>query len=193
MRLGTSWRVGNDSHILFWLDRWVPNKPILIEHFNGDNSLVDMNYKVNEFILPHGEWDVNKLRSHLHENVCKKILAIHILRSLGFPDVVVWNPSDDGQFSIKSAYMSIAGISNDHTPASVYKTIWGWRGPQRVKTLIWLIARDALLTNKVRMHRHLAISSACPVCGEDEGSILHAFRDCTRVSGIWYNLVDPLQ
>ncbi|KAK7260903.1 hypothetical protein RIF29_27202 [Crotalaria pallida] len=57
--------------------------------------------------------------------------------------------------------------------------LWKWPGPQRIRTLLWKILNDALLTDENRRRRNLTADDECPLCNANETeTILHAFRDC---------------
>lgn len=75
-------------------------------------------------------------------------------------------------FSLKSAYNAIADDKNG-PKSHLFKLIWKWKGPQRMKTFLWLAAHDALLKNATRVRRHIAHSNLCPVCGTASESIIH--------------------
>lgn len=106
----------------FGWKKWVPNDGHLILYVDGENLDVDLYCKVHDFMLSQGEWDVGKLTACLLENVCRKILAIHVPKSIDFLDIIVWIPSNDGSFSLKSSYMFITNKNSD-APNLLLKTI----------------------------------------------------------------------
>lgn len=58
--------------------------------------------------------------------VCNKILALHIPSSKDFNYVIVWTPSNDGEFYSISAYEAVANLSHgQHNP--VFKLIRKWK------------------------------------------------------------------
>lgn len=114
---------------------------------------------VQEFILlPSGGWNVHKLQSILPVAICDKISTLHIPSDTAYNDVVVWNPSEDGEFSSKFAYRA---ISDPYASSSnpVFKLVWKLKGPQCVRFLLWLIAHKALLTHQERQRRHIRLSA----------------------------------
>lgn len=112
-----------------------------------------------------------------------KIMALHVPRHEGFVDVVTWKPASDWCFSLKPAYNTIADTS-PHSLNQLFKVIWKWKGPQRVKAFLWLVAQNAILTNERRCARHIAQHSVCRICGNMVETTLHALRDCDRVANI---------
>ncbi|KHN24231.1 Putative ribonuclease H protein [Glycine soja] len=92
----------------------------------------------------------------------------------------------NGLFSIKSAYRKVAGFSNDKD--LLFNLIWSWKGPERMRILLWKIANEGLLTNKSRVTRAMAESSECPRCHLQPESILHCLRDCFYAKQVWNTL-----
>ncbi|CAA0806486.1 Polynucleotidyl transferase- ribonuclease H-like superfamily protein [Striga hermonthica] len=50
--------------------------------------------------------------------------------------------------------------------------------------VLWLAAKNRLLTNAERSRRHVAVSSACELYGDDE-TTLHVFRDFPSAKEVW--------
>lgn len=65
-----------------------------------------------------------------------------------------------------------------------WKVIWHLKVPERVKSFVWLMKHDRLLTNLNKSKRGLG-TAACSLCGHANESTLHAFRDCPRVMEVW--------
>ena len=64
-------------------------------------------------------------------------------------------------------------IAQDHgrPPDPLFKLIWKWKGMERIKLFLWLMANDALHTNDFRVCSHVANSPYCTRYDED----LHEF------------------
>ena len=105
-------------------------------------------------------------------------------------DNMKWKKLSDGTFSVKSAYNFLA--QNEPCPMKhTWRVIWRWKGPERVKSFLWLVVHDKILTNKHRVERHVDDTDLCPRCGKESETSLHAFRDCELVSNIWRQLIKP--
>ncbi|KAJ1405254.1 Reverse transcriptase zinc-binding domain [Sesbania bispinosa] len=74
-------------------------------------------------------------------------------------------------------------------PLNIFKFIWQWHGPQRVKTLMWKIAENALLTNVERYRRHILEHARCPRCLDFDETPLHILRDCWFAKKLWSHFV----
>ncbi|KAK7251566.1 hypothetical protein RIF29_34871 [Crotalaria pallida] len=113
----------------------------------------------------------------------------------GTSDSVAWNCTNDGKFSVCSAYNVLTGNLVDDD-LQVFKLVWSWTGPERVRVMLWKVAADILPTNLFRKGRHVAQNALCPLCGLEDESTLHALRDCGEAQQLWICLVtsglDPL-
>ncbi|CAN1813110.1 Putative ribonuclease H protein At1g65750 [Linum perenne] len=96
----------------------------------------------------------------------------------------MWGLERDGRFSIRSAYLL---ITEEESAAldPIWRLIWRWKGPQRIRQFLWLVAHNRLLTNSERHRRHLAEFGSCQVCPGHEESVLHVLRDCPLASATW--------
>lgn len=79
----------------------------------------------------------------------------------GEGDRVAGNHSRNNDFSVASAYEYL-GNNNAHASARIWKNIWGWSEPQRIKTFLWLAASGKFLTNLERCRRHFTDMATCP-------------------------------
>ncbi|CAN1799142.1 Putative ribonuclease H protein At1g65750 [Linum perenne] len=99
-------------------------------------------------------------------------------------DKITWGLERDGRFSIRSAYLL---VTEEESAAldPIWRLIWRWKGPQRIRQFLWLVAHNRLLTNSERHRRHLAEIGSCQVCPGHEESVLHVLRDCPLASATW--------
>ncbi|PKI55955.1 hypothetical protein CRG98_023687 [Punica granatum] len=75
--------------------------------------------------------------------------------------------------------------------AGVWRVIWSWEGPQRLRAFLWLVACDNLLTNEARVRQRLTVSADCPRCNTNVESIIHILRDCSSARQMWERLIPP--
>ncbi|CAN1157372.1 Putative ribonuclease H protein At1g65750 [Linum perenne] len=99
-------------------------------------------------------------------------------------DRITWGLERDGRFRILSTYLLDAEEEGD-TLEPIWRLIWKWRGPQRIRQFLWLVAHNRLLTNIERHQRHLVEIGAYQVCLGHEESVLHVLRDCPLASAAW--------
>ncbi|KAK8986461.1 hypothetical protein V6N11_010017 [Hibiscus sabdariffa] len=85
----------------------------------------------------------------------KRIEAIQPPRGELGMDRARWRWDDKFIFSTMSAYKYLIGSPNaDRT--FKWKQIWGLKIPQRIRTFMWLVAHERLMTNAERVRRHIA-------------------------------------
>lgn len=144
----------------------------------------DANLKVGDLLDENKDWVLSRLKTPFPRKVMSRIWALPVDRSSGGRDVLLWGASKDGSFSVKLAY--------DHSeddkgpqPSMGFRWIWKWKGPQRLKTFLWLAFRDRLLTNCLRKRRGMAQSARCPVCQTEDENVLHVLRDCLTAADFW--------
>jgi hypothetical protein len=108
----------------------------------------------------------------------------------GKNDMPNWDLSNDGNFSLKTAYNIISGSNNDTTNIhSLFDQVWQWKGPTRVRTILWKLAHGSLLTNAVRAHRQMTNDDLCPRCQSQPETIMHMLRDCEDVQQYWNQFI----
>ncbi|XP_016168765.1 uncharacterized protein LOC107611342 [Arachis ipaensis] len=121
------------------------------------------------------QWNVRKLQEMLPEDIVKRIVGISPPSPWKEADYIAWRSSSNGQFSIKSAYQNLMET----------------QGPERVRTFLWLVAHNTILTNLERRRRHLTTDGACPRCWHHEELVIHVLRDCFYARSIWQRLIPP--
>lgn len=96
------------------------------------------------------------------ENTCTKGFTPHIAVVLcstdeSFEDRAIWKLTNNGVFSAASAYGMMCCNKWDQ-PEVKWKTVWEWKGPERIKVFQWLVQHNALLTNTQRAKRKMVSS-----------------------------------
>ncbi|KAF7831717.1 ribonuclease H [Senna tora] len=115
-----------------------------------DKDMLEL--KVVDYVDRNGCWDATGLSKVLPDYVIKKILAVLVPCDVLCNDFLCWSLTGNGNFLVKSAYEGISRTDQDDGWHDWMK-IWKWRGPQKVKTFMWLAAKERLLTNQVRWRR----------------------------------------
>ena len=100
---------------------------------------------------------------------------------------VRWKWETNGLFSVKSAYDSLkCGRSMG---VQQWDKIWKVKAPQKCRSLVWLAAHEALLTNEDRYNRGLVDDSRCTICGHYMEDMNHVFRECPSSKQLWQVLL----
>jgi hypothetical protein len=104
---------------------------------------------------------------------------------------VYWLNSPSGIFNVKSAYNGHDfSMNNQRSSEPIWTLIWRWKGPERIKTFLWLTVHDNLMINGNRARRHLTNNPVCELCNLELESTSHALRGCLFAKRIWLQLVE---
>ncbi|CAN1128818.1 Putative ribonuclease H protein At1g65750, partial [Linum perenne] len=134
-------------------DRWVDSGVVLVDHAL-DIRRVEGSLLVSQVCSEPGVWNVDFLLHVLPYNIAMQVVGMTPPSCTLGKDSIVWGLEPNGAFSVRSAYLMItdnAATSSD----SVWRHIWGWNGPNRIKHFLWLASHKKLLTNEERGRRHL--------------------------------------
>ncbi|CAN1127603.1 Putative ribonuclease H protein At1g65750 [Linum perenne] len=99
-------------------------------------------------------------------------------------DELIWGPDPKGNFSISSAYEIITAESNSFE-SPLWKLVWKWQGPNRVRHFLWLAAHNRFLTNAERRKRHMMTEDFCRLCPHSVEGVLHVLWDCRLAKTFW--------
>lgn len=182
-----AWRVGRGSLINCWEDEWVPKCGKLKDVCVRPLTENELHLRVNNLGSESGDWNLARIHDTIPPSYIQKILTLAPPNASRGEDKVAWKLSPDGYFTNASAYESNLD-PNLRSHDSLYKKIWGWPGPERIRFLLWKIAQEALVTNTWRKRRNLVDFDECPICHSSEESIIHVFRDCNSMKQIWNKL-----
>lgn len=70
-------------------------------------------------------------------------------------DAVIWEEEASSMFTVSKEYEKLRA-SNSKAKWPGWNRIWKLKIQKRVKTFIWLLAHDSLITNQIRWKRRLA-------------------------------------
>ncbi|KAL0395186.1 UNVERIFIED_CONTAM: hypothetical protein Slati_4484800 [Sesamum latifolium] len=120
-------------------------------------------------------------------------LVSKIPRSLSSePDIVIWHYSNNGLFSVRSAYhlalsfASPAGTSDGHLRSrKLWRIIWQAKVLNKIKVFTWRAIRNALPTalNLKKKLPHEEID--CPFCTATDETIFHTLLGCSFARQVW--------
>ncbi|KAL2899239.1 hypothetical protein RDABS01_024321 [Bienertia sinuspersici] len=108
-------------------------------------------------------------------------------------DKWMWHFFKDGRYTVKSAYnilmqernREMASSSNDQDSFD-WKAIWKVNLPPKVKVFAWRVLKNGIPVKSLLYGRGLSEDIICPMCGEEEESILHLLTKCHEVQRLWY-------
>ncbi|CAN1795223.1 Putative ribonuclease H protein At1g65750 [Linum perenne] len=185
---GLQWSIRSGKQTSFWKERWLDSGIILENHVLDDHS-PNRSAVVADFVSQSGEWDVARLRACLPENFVRQVVGLPVPSEDLGEDSPIWGLEMNGKFSVKSCYSMIVELQNVDNQPNIWKKVWNWPGPNRIKHFLWLVSHKRILTNAERFQRHMGNSGLCPCCSNEEESILHTLRDCCRAKDVWNRLI----
>lgn len=181
--------VGNGAKTLFWDHKWVSHVPL--RDLITDPIPMELTGATVEEMweVGHGwKWDI--LSPYLQQDTLKLIQAHELTCDPELGDLLYWNDSPKGKFTIKSVMRIIRNESNelnDH----IWDLIWKAPVQHRTRAFMWLACHDRLMSNDNRHKRHLTDSPQCYICGEEIENTLHILRDCAAARRIWRKIEGP--
>lgn len=99
LRKGIRWKIGDGTHILFWLHNW-GSSDSLLNMLLLSLDQVNISLCLSHFILPTRHWDLKKLSNLFTEHILKIIKGIRLPKH-PIPDEPIWGPSSLGELAIK--------------------------------------------------------------------------------------------
>ena len=188
---GCIWRVGDGSQIKIWEDNWIPSSHNMKVLTPRGNNLIT---KVEELINPiTGTWDAQLIRMLFWEVDVNRILQIPL--RYGRDDVVAWQFTKNGFFSVGSAYhlqwLHKFGVNRVTEQASgvgddkVWSQLWKLQVPAKIKIFGWRVLHGLIPCKGILANRHIDNSSACPACHTNCEDIRHDLFECDQAKEIW--------
>ncbi|CAN1794997.1 Putative ribonuclease H protein At1g65750 [Linum perenne] len=175
---------------LFWQHRWLDSGDRLADWALGTIDNTEMNRTVAEMVTDDGNWNWSLLTSLLPPGQLEHIAGMGTPNSNCGEDNMIWGPDPQGKFSISSAYEIITSTQNN-SDETLWKRVWKWQGPNRVKHFLWLVAHNRLLTNVERKRRHMTDEDSCRLCPSTAEDSLHILRDCKAAVSFWKAFLPP--
>ncbi|KAJ1419777.1 Reverse transcriptase zinc-binding domain [Sesbania bispinosa] len=185
------WILGKGDKIRSWMDNFIPLVGPLQNLSQGNIPSWQVDLPAAAFVT-NGVWNWSMFSDFISADGLAALASTKPPEENADPDCLAWKFSSSGEFSLKSAFNHLMGLSDSNYIADhVFKKIWSWQGPPRITSFIWKLYHGRLLTNSERMKRGMASNDICPRCGEHSEDIMHAIRDCEDT--LWESLIDHNQ
>ncbi|EPS59256.1 hypothetical protein M569_15554 [Genlisea aurea] len=116
------------------------------------------------------------------------------LGSPGHPDRLIWHPSRDGKYSVKSGYrhawfldqLHTSGSSQtDDTITSFLKHLWKTALPPKIILFAWRLCRHILPTKTLLRRRKICPDSSCEIRALEDERWQHALVLCPWAKLVW--------
>lgn len=183
LNVGLQWSMGDGSETRFWKDHWLQDRGPL--HLLSDRPVnaEALELPISHFVSRNGVWKVGEFAHNLPEEVVQEIVHGPIPDQIGSTSSCFWGRDKKG-FSVKSAYNLLQEHKWDE-PSRLWGLAWKWRGPQRIRTFLWLALGGKLLTNAERSRRHMTDEATCEVCHCGVEDLDHVLRHCPAAQDFW--------
>lgn len=186
------WRVGDGELINCWSHNWVPSMGKLCDVVRRPLTEEESEWMVAKLGSVSGGWNLDAILDIIQPNVHQKLLSLAAPNAARGRDKIAWKLTTDGHFTNASSYVSL--LDQDlQNHSGLFRKIWGWAGPERIKLHMWKVAHEALVTNSWRKRRLLCESAECPMCLEEDESVIHTLRDCRVMKQVWSCISSGLQ
>ncbi|CAN1774320.1 Putative ribonuclease H protein At1g65750 [Linum perenne] len=163
---------------------WVEAGVRLADFADTSKPEFDVNSTVADMTMEDGGWNFELLENMLQPEMVDLAAGTTPPRPNRGDDDWIWGLEDSGQFTIKSAYNLIC--QTEEIPnLAIWKMIWRWDGPNRIRHFLCLAARNRLLTNESRKHRGMSQVASCELCQNADESVSHVLRDCSFAREAW--------
>ncbi|KAK9998675.1 hypothetical protein SO802_018278 [Lithocarpus litseifolius] len=117
-------------------------------------------------------------------------------------DILIWNETTCGVFTVKSAYHMLRAAETCNTTGEclnpnnsqfLWKGIWEVKFPSRIKILIWKACCNRLPTRQNLYKRKMFNVLTCPLCQEEAVSVEHVTYSCEVAQAVWKMTPGPLE
>ncbi|CAN1142695.1 Putative ribonuclease H protein At1g65750 [Linum perenne] len=176
--------IRDGTSTLFWHHRWLDSGDRLADHALQPIDSVENDRTVADAVTALGDWDWNHLHAHLSPCHLEQIAGMGPPQAGSGDDDMIWGPDPRGKFTVSSAYEILAADQSE-SDQNLWKQIWKWQGPNRVRHFLWLVGHNRLLTNEERRKRHMTNEGGCRLCPSIAKDSLHVLRDCKAAKTFW--------
>ncbi|KAK2364401.1 hypothetical protein QL285_089276 [Trifolium repens] len=175
----STWLLGDGTNINFWNDSWCG--PPLSEHLHIPNHVSQLlTAKVSDFIF-NGSWVFPDLLIQAYPNLYS-ITSQVIIPMEPDADSLLWKNIDDGDLTLKEAYLFKLQQVHDLPWAN---SIWSSDIPPSKSLLVWRIMHDKVPTDENLMSRGCYIPSICNLCSCHVETTFHLFFECSYAIRLW--------
>ncbi|KAL4348523.1 hypothetical protein GQ457_17G007670 [Hibiscus cannabinus] len=175
LKAGFHWRIGVDSEVAMFQQKWGGDIPITLEGNHLDNYSNPV--KCKEFMVPGlARWDERKVQQVFSSNDAQKILSCPIANSR--EDILRWSHHQSGLYVTKTAHHWLEKQGQEsHDVSPVWKTLAKANVLPKVRIFGWRVAQEALPVGK-KLQAACVGPGLCQMCGKDMETVLHALREC---------------
>ncbi|CAN1177039.1 Putative ribonuclease H protein At1g65750 [Linum perenne] len=179
---GLFWSIHNGKRTNFWRERWLDDGQVIGDSVQPPLGLEEA--VVANFCDSSGAWDVGRLAEVLPENILRSVVGMTPPSPDLDDDTPVWGLEPHGSYSVKSGYLLAKEVGVGEINA-IWKRVWSWRGPQRIRQFLWVAIHNRLMTNAERHRRHITNNDGCGLCVDEAETTDHLLRGCPMAKQVW--------
>ncbi|XP_060972262.1 uncharacterized protein LOC115717738 [Cannabis sativa] len=132
-------------------------------------------------------WDL-EIIADLFEARDQSLICGIPLSDTAASDQLFWSFENSGVYSVKSAYNFLQKQKSnwfDEEIAAFWSKLWKLKLPSKVSNLLWRACTQCLPTSVQLKTKRVDVNLLCPICMEEEESVLHYLVTCRVVKLCW--------
>lgn len=172
---GVRYQIGDGKSVRIWESPWISTTPnFLPETKKPDGCQL---HWVSELMCAESHsWNVGLVQSLFSQKDSSAILQTPISQ-LGLHDKLVWQHTQQGQFTVASAYHRASQQRKTHPTApesshhrdsekAMWKRLWGMKVKGKIKHFMWRLYHWIIPTNDRLLQKGIDVDPICRGCGE---------------------------
>lgn len=132
--------IGDEKYVKFWKDKWLLDRPLMETVITAiPDEIIDA--KVADLWENGVGWSLSQIVSYDGTHTQLQLVSVVLNNVTGARDRVSWEQTQNGEFSVKSAY---AFLTRDRKSKpnmqSLFNRVWHITAPERTRVFLWLVA-----------------------------------------------------
>ena len=182
--------IGDGNQTNIWTDPWLPTHPSRPPQ-KRDDAITNLT-RVQQLIQDGTNmWNKEIIEDTFVEEDARLIQRLR-LRSRPSPDLLGWNYTKHGEYTVKSGYWLCTHLPDqvqDFVPPpgliEFKKAIWKLNTAPKLRHFLWRIITHSLATDENLERRHITSDSQCKRCCAAAETLDHLFFGCHYAQAIW--------
>ncbi|XP_045831384.1 uncharacterized protein LOC123922735 [Trifolium pratense] len=187
---GSYWSIGSGQDVNIWEDNWIQQKG---NSHRGRPKPNNLNLqKVRELMDPDcNEWNEGIINQVFSPHEAHMITNIPIIDKTQ-PDILTWDGTQDGQYSVKSGYQAIKewdnlqNASSSNNSQKIWNILWKLNVPPKHSHLLWRVIRNVIPVKGNLFKRGIRSDPLCPRCLNTTKTTYHVFLGCEWSKRAWF-------
>ncbi|KAL8151271.1 hypothetical protein V2J09_021079 [Rumex salicifolius] len=105
-------------------------------------------------------------------------------------DTLRWVETPDGSYSVSKAFALLnQSDAINAQDEDLFKWVWKVPVSEKIRSFLWLLAKEKIFTGMERRRRGLTQDDRCPVCRRAPETLAHLLRDCRKIKQVWLSFI----